>query len=383
MKATKTDPIIDELRAVRNQHAARCGYDVEAIFRDIRATQDASQSDFVSLPPRRILSAPGSEYPASQDQLIPQTTRQPPQRRTLTASKDEEATFGHYMIGVFDVLGQSRKLRAQTGMPLGDDQVERQRIVANLKDTAGVVIGFRGLFRNFFEAAAEPTGLADSLAGPQRAEMLAAMASEILLWGVSDAIFVAVPLARTRHPAARVGDVFRSLLAAGSMWLFGLSTGHPIRGGMEIGTGIDMEPGEIYGQALEAAYHLESKVAGLPRIVVGPKCVEFLEAVKRSEAVSDASSKLATLSADLCLSMLREDTDGHVVVDGLGQTMLDQFGEVPDFRNQFSRAYDNVRAHCRNFRGAGNAKLASRYDLLRTYFDQRAPQWHATPRTEP
>ena len=111
--------------------------------------------------------------------------------------------------------------------------------------------------------------------------------------------------------------------------------------------------------------------------------MEFLEAVKRSEAVSDASSKLATLSADLCLSMLREDTDGHVVVDGLGQTMLDQFGEVPDFRNQFSRAYDNVRAHCRNFRGAGNAKLASRYDLLRTYFDQRAPQWHATPRTEP
>ena len=175
MKATNTDPIIDELRAVRNQHAARCGYDVEAIFRDIRATQDASQSDFVSLPPRRILSAPGREYPASQDQLIPQTTRQPPERRTLTASKDEEATFGHYMIGVFDVLGQSRKLRAQTGMPLGDDQVERQRVVANLKDTAGVVIGFRGLFRNFFEAAAEPTGLADSPAGPQRAEMLAAI----------------------------------------------------------------------------------------------------------------------------------------------------------------------------------------------------------------
>ncbi|MCY4122987.1 MAG: hypothetical protein OXG72_18925 [Acidobacteria bacterium] len=68
-------------------------------------------------------------------------------------SKDEEATFGYYMIGVFDVLGQSRKLRAQTGIPLGDDPIERQSAVANLKDTAGVVIGFRGLFRKFFEGA--------------------------------------------------------------------------------------------------------------------------------------------------------------------------------------------------------------------------------------
>ena len=57
--------------------------------------------------------------------------------------------------------------------------------------------------------------------------------------------------------------------------------------------------------------------------------------------------------------------------------MLDQFGEVPDFRSQFSRAHDNVRAHCRNFRDAGEAKLASRYELLRTCFDERAPQWRA------
>ena len=31
---------------------------------------------------------------------------------------NDTAEFGHYMIGVFDVLGQSRKLREQTGVPL-------------------------------------------------------------------------------------------------------------------------------------------------------------------------------------------------------------------------------------------------------------------------
>ena len=342
MQTTRTDPIIGELHAVRDEHAARCGYDVEAIFRDIRARQAASERDYVRRPARPV---------------------------------EDQATFGYYMIGVFDVLGQSRKLREQTGLPLTDDPAERQRVVDNLKETAGVVIGFRGLFAKFFEGATGHTGRADLLPAPERTEMLAAMSSNVMSWGVSDTIFVAVPLAWTRHPAAGVADVFRSLLAAGSMWLIGLSTNHPIRGGMEIGTGIDIEPGEIYGQALEAAYRLESRVAGLPRVVVGPKCVEFLEAVNRNESSSDTGHRLAAGSADLCLSMLREDTDGNTVVDGLGQVMLEQTREVPDFRDQFLRAHDNVRTRCRHFHRAGETKLASRYETLLAYFDERAPMW--------
>lgn len=354
MKTTQTDPIIDELRAVRDQHAARCGYDVDAIFRDIRAREKASGREYISRPARRVQG-----------------------QETSTREMGDEATFSHYMIGVFDVLGQSQKLRKQAGVPLRDDPVERQQLVANLKDTAGVVLGFRRMFRMFFDAAAQSTGRADSLPEPQRSEMRAAMASNTLLWGVSDAIFVAVPLDWERHPAARVVDVFRSLLAAGSVWLAALSTNHPIRGGMEIGTGIDIEPGEIYGQGLEAAYHLESRVAGCPRIVVGPACVNFLKAVKRSEETS-VDWRLAASAADLCLSMVREDTDGHTVVDGLGQTMLEQSREVPDFREQFPRAYDYVRTQCRHFRETGNVELASGYEALCEYFDERAPKWRTT-----
>ncbi len=294
----------------------------------------------------------------------------------------EEATFGHYMIGVFDVLGQSRKLRQQTGVPLLGDPVEQRRLVANLKDTAGVVIQLRRLFKMFFESATQSIGRADSLPEPQRSEMLAAMTSNVLLWGVSDAIFVAVPLDWERHPAARVFDMFRSLLAAGSVWLAALSANHPIRGGMEIGTGIDLEPGEIYGQGLEAAYHLESRIAGYPRIVVGPTCVNFLEAVKRSEDASDVGSRMAASVADLCLSILRQDTDGNTVVDGLGQTMLEQSREVPDIRGQFLRAHNNVRTQYRHFRDTGNEKLAARYEALRAYFDERAPKWCTTLRTD-
>ncbi len=379
MQTGWTDPIIAEVRAIRQAYAARFDYDVAAIFNDIRAREEAAKRNYVSRPPRGVHSGPGSEPQSSQHEVSSQTTPRWDEGGVSKTTKDEEATFGHYMIGVFDVLGQSRKLQAQTEVPPGNDEVEQERLIANLKDTAGVVIGFRRLFRKFFEGATQPTGLADSLPEPQRTEMLAATASEILLWGVSDAIFVAVPLAWTRHPAASVGDVRRSLLAAGSTWLFGLSTGHPIRGGMEIGTGIDIERGEIYGQVLEAAYHLETRVAELPRIVVGPECVAFLEAVKRGEAASDTSSKLAALNADRCLSMLRRDTDGQVVVDGLGQTMRDEFREVPNLRDEVLRAHENVRAYCRDFHDAGEMKLAARYEVLRGYFDERVPQWQGTP----
>ena len=53
MQSTQTDPIIAELRAVRDQHAARFDFDVEAIFRDIRAKQNASGREYVRYPARR------------------------------------------------------------------------------------------------------------------------------------------------------------------------------------------------------------------------------------------------------------------------------------------------------------------------------------------
>ena len=52
METIQPDPIIAELRAVRDAHAARFNYDVKAIFQDIRVTQEMSgrESDRVRSP---------------------------------------------------------------------------------------------------------------------------------------------------------------------------------------------------------------------------------------------------------------------------------------------------------------------------------------------
>ena len=52
----RDDPIVAEVRAIRDKLAAECGYDVGEIFRRIRQRQAESGLDYVSYPPRRVAS---------------------------------------------------------------------------------------------------------------------------------------------------------------------------------------------------------------------------------------------------------------------------------------------------------------------------------------
>lgn len=53
METRQTDPTITELRAIRQAYAARFDYDVDAMFRDLRARQEVSRREYVRLPARR------------------------------------------------------------------------------------------------------------------------------------------------------------------------------------------------------------------------------------------------------------------------------------------------------------------------------------------
>lgn len=55
MQTTWADPIIDELRAVREEHAAWCGYDVDAASQDIRARQETSGRQYLRRPAREVV----------------------------------------------------------------------------------------------------------------------------------------------------------------------------------------------------------------------------------------------------------------------------------------------------------------------------------------
>ena len=57
------DPIVEEIRKIRAEHAARFNYDLRAIVEDLRKRQHEGGRKVVSLPPRRV---PIPEKPADQ-----------------------------------------------------------------------------------------------------------------------------------------------------------------------------------------------------------------------------------------------------------------------------------------------------------------------------
>jgi hypothetical protein len=46
------DPIVEEIRRLRHQYAARFGHDLKAICQDLRERQKKSGRNVVTLPPR-------------------------------------------------------------------------------------------------------------------------------------------------------------------------------------------------------------------------------------------------------------------------------------------------------------------------------------------
>ena len=48
------DPIVEEVRRIRDEHAAKFNYDLDAIFRDIKEQEKRSGRTYVSYPPKRI-----------------------------------------------------------------------------------------------------------------------------------------------------------------------------------------------------------------------------------------------------------------------------------------------------------------------------------------
>ncbi len=54
MKTTTSDPIVAEVRAVRDKHAAQFSYDIKEIFKHIRAQQQTSGRKYVRYPARPV-----------------------------------------------------------------------------------------------------------------------------------------------------------------------------------------------------------------------------------------------------------------------------------------------------------------------------------------
>ena len=197
----------------------------------------------------------------------------------------------------------------------------------------------------------------------------------IRVWGMSDSVFVALPLSPSRDSIERLMDIHYVLLVTSWMWLTSLASGVPLRGGIDIGTAAPILPiEEVYGDALAKAHHLESKFAGWPRIALGDTLVStlraalrkndgFLEGLLEGRTVPTAPGLDMEISRATRLSTLMIlDPHKQPFLDTIGPAAMAFLAHVDSgAADIFRTAYANAQKARGEFQADGEVELAKRY----------------------
>ena len=288
--------------------------------------------------------------------------------------KNNNLTLGYYVVAFIDLLGQQEYLRNLTSIPGSKTPQELEKIKKDLKNTYGAVKGMRKLFSDNFEAfSRRPTKDLSSFTVQQRKEYNSLNNNPVKIQTFSDSVVIFMPLTTTSNAKFPIRGIWGIFGAAATTFMCCLAAGHPIRGAIDIGIGMDITKNEIYGPALSRAYTLESRIAKYPRIVIGNELINYLKQLNH-QTKPDIASKASKQMAGHCLNCLAKDNDGYPIIDYLGENYRQCFGEVID-ANVVNKAYNQVLISCEKFQSSNNSKLAFRYTLLRNYFENRLPLW--------
>ncbi len=283
------------------------------------------------------------------------------------AHKDTDLLrYGYYLVAFIDLLGQREALRKFRGLPDVNNKEQVDKCIAFLQDSIGTADYFHKEFQNFFDryiAQGEGSSLNKDL-----------MTSNSIKFRRSpDGVMIFVSLEEPEN-RPQINAVCGVLGACASIFLLFLSAGKPMRGGIEIGTGVELNDNELFGPAVAEAYELESEVAQYPRIVVGKELVNYIRMHCRPKGV-DIISMADAEFANMCLNMLIVDTDGYIIVDYLGKEFREAFaGELgPDIPlKAFRFVTQETEKWCRRKK---DTKLAARYKRLRKYFNAKISLW--------
>ena len=277
-----------------------------------------------------------------------------------------EYSAGNYCISFIDLLGQRDALCGQGLLPIIRSEAEGRAFQKILRDTVGPILRLQRDVDAILDAAvANPDSpLRLSLSEEERAVYDEIQMNHVKTQYWSDGFvrFVRLGGQEIKCPLKGITEIFQF---SGYFCLLGLLQRHPVRGAIDIAWGVELPASGLYGPVVANAYELESKVAQYPRIVVGQRVVEFLEAHHASNG-ADPITRVNRVYAKLCLDMLIQDVDGHWIVHYLGDAF--QFS-VTDTNHAFF--HDKARAFAieqlEKHRKSKNSKLAFRYSQLLNY----------------
>ena len=126
--------------------------------------------------------------------------------------------------------------------------------------------------------------------------------------------------------------------------------GIPVRGGIDIGVGVDLYPNEVYGPVAASAYKLESEVADYPRIVIGSGLLDYvlwLESTRGSDWNAVKTRELATTCREVVCDGGNHMSMLHLLAGSVLRISPENLARVPKLLNW-------VRTELERHRAAGN-----------------------------
>ena len=258
-------------------------------------------------------------------------------------------------------------LRALPRLPKDDEETRNL-----LKETAGYVMRIRDELNVCFELFKKPTQLLDGL--PQEARDRIANAKQSVKYrGYSDSIIMEIPIAGDQEQLAPMIGVYGCMGACCILHGVALTSKRPIRGGIDVGPGLDITENEVYGPVLEHAHQLESELADYPRILVGKGLVEYLDTVE-GHIPTTPLERVAKSLAVRSKQLITYDTDGLPMLDFLGETMA-RSPSLEDRSKLFGLIYDYVADQKKVANSQNDQKHSSRYERLGAYIEKRSTLW--------
>jgi hypothetical protein len=275
--------------------------------------------------------------------------------------------LGYHLVAFLDVLGQREKFK---GLHVPITPEDKAEVAEVLRQTAGFVLNLRRIFDTQFTALES---------GLSNLKKHTDMSVRPKFMGFSDSFVTSVPIRNEGGDLALMITIVSALSAAAAVMGVSLASGHPLRGGIDVGLATEIGPQEIYGSALENAYRLESEEAGYPRIVIGEGLWQFLASAHANfQQQATPESKTITTIIEMAMKLIAIDSDGKRILDYLGPFVLgNAAGSADKFREtQLKPIYEFALTEQERINKENNPKLVARYEALRQYIESRLPLWN-------
>jgi hypothetical protein len=285
-----------------------------------------------------------------------------------TFSGDEKASYtaGYWLVAFVDLLGQKEAFLRTDYLPKTADAEKVNAFIAEVRASTGVILNMRKFLSMFRTGLAGGTDVLDDLSPEQREVADRLRKTRVREFRISDGVILACPLMPEdgHYPIRGVYEVLATCVFLMSAQL---AAGRPIRGGIDVGTGIEID-GELFGSALVKAYVLESNIAKHPRLVVGQDLVNYLNTSRQSPLSGIEGQYERKMAAD-GLQLFKQDVDQQWIVDYAGPTARQR---LPLLINMLKPAAEFARRARADFQLRSDAegrKLFDRYSTLVRYLE--------------